>query len=381
MANHQIKKSWGVRETNFRNPSNNLKTQFLTKPPVDVVVFARDAEKPRINQEVQYKTVPSQFTSHETFRPQEFSSCGRHEDLSRSVQPQFLRASNEIVNDTNRRDSYVHHNSPMKASETNLDPRQGQYRSNCDNRTVNSVSRTYFKPIHPIRGNLSSIEIDRDYTSELDEDVKYSEHSRVQYNSDPYLPKLPVRPSYKNFDTLSPRSTNYDIIPTMKRVRLAIPHNSESNGNADVPASPKKSAYDESDDGSMIQVTINEGGDINIRNRCAEGGFGNNELSPRRRPTGFGDRLLPQVPENSGIDHDLKDANLLQKPAQNGLKYDNYKDSPENESPVDKFEHKNSRRVSSHGNSMGSNPNYLKRRRTAVFGLSPTSGLNIGAVM
>ena len=26
-------------------------------------------------------------------------------------------------------------------------------------------------------------------------------------------------------------------------------------------------------------------------------------------------------------------------------------------------------------------PTYLKRRRTAVFGLSPTSGLNIGAVM
>ena len=31
--------------------------------------------------------------------------------------------------------------------------------------------------------------------------------------------------------------------------------------------------------------------------------------------------------------------------------------------------------------SVTANPNYLKRRRTAVFGLSPTTGVNIGAVM
>ena len=374
MSTNQMPKTWGVHEPNFRNPSTSLKNQFITKPPVDVMVFARDAEKPRINQELQYKTVPAQFTSHDTFRPQEFSSCERNESLSRSTQHQFFRASNEIVNDKNIRESYVHHNSPLNTSETNLDPRQGLYRSNFDNRPMNSGSRSYFKPIHPampISGNLSSIEIHRDYTSELEEDVKYSvSNNRVQYNSDPYLPKLPERPSYKNFDTLSPRNTNFDNNPTMKRVRLAIPQKSNDND------SPKKSAYDESEDGSMIQVTINEGGDINIRNRCTE----NNELSPRRRPTGFGGRLLQQVPETSDRDQDLKDANLSQKPAQNNSKYD--KCSPETESFKDKLDTSgNTRRVSSYGNSIGSNPNYLKRRRTAVFGLSPTSGLNIGAVM
>lgn len=370
----QIQKGRGMQEQHSETQSVTPQNQFNARPPVDLVVFARDLLNTKADQELKYTTLPSPYTSLESFRSHEPSSNRADNLLSRTTRNQFQRSTTDSLDGTARRDIFGH--SPLKTSE-NLKHAQF-HRSNFDNRHPRSIARSHFKPIHPALSNsinLPSREIFGDYTSDLNGEPKNAKNSTVQYNSDPYLTKPSERQLYNNLDSSSPRNTNFEN-SNIKRVRLAIP---QTNGNH-VPASPKKSLYEESEDGSLLQVSINEEGEIDIRNRYS-GVLRNHEMSPRRRPSGFGGRLLPQVPESSILDQVETGSNCLQPPPQNGNKHDGPNGSAEEDSFNENFPQIDGRRMSSYTNSGVSNPTYLKRRRTAVFGLSPTSGLNIGAVM
>ena len=354
--------------------------QYDTKEPVDVVVFARNAENMRGSQDLKYSTVlSSRYTSHDSNLLQKVSS-GRQDDLSpRSSKQHFSNTPKDEIKDLAATSTFQHY-SPKKLLESNarhLGPSQLSY--NDDN-----VKQSHFKPIHPalsINGNYSSREVFRGYNSELEDECRYGEKSVIQFNSDPYLPS--VNDEYyssHNFNLPSSRNAKLENT-TMKRVRLAIPHYSEPDLNS-VTNHTYKAIYKDISDESLLQCRINdeERQELRSRNDAHSLQF---EMSPRRRPTGFGSRLLPQVPEQSAIETEFDDPSICRNSAScNDYQYDqDLGNESKNNRILSNSEQDDNSENRLQIQSSSNPPTYLKRRRTAVFGLSPTSGLNIGAVM
>ena len=354
--------------------------QYDTKEPVDVVVFARDAENMRGSQNLKYSTVlSSRYTSHDSNLLRNLSS-GRQDDFSsRSSKQQFSNSPKDEIKDVATTNTFQHY-SPKKILESNS-RHLGPSRVTCNN---DNLKQSHFKPIHPalsINGNYPSREIFRGYNSELEDECRYGEKSIIQFNSDPYLPSVNDKySSNQNFNLKSSRNAKLEN-SSMKRVRLAIPHYSEPDLNS-VTNHTYKAIYNDISDESLRQCHINEDERQELRGRNDVQSL-QYEMSPRRRPTGFGSRLLPQVPEQSAIESGFDDPSIYR----NSVSGNDYQCDEELE-----IQNKNDR---THSNceqddnsenqvqiqSSSNPPTYLKRRRTAVFGLSPTSGLNIGAVM
>ena len=354
--------------------------QYDTKEPVDVVVFARNAENTRGSQDLKYCTVlPTHYTSHESNLLQNLSS-GRQDGLSsRSSKQHFSNTPKDEIKDVAATSTFQHY-SPKKILESNA-RHLGPSQLSCNN---DNVKQSHFKPIHPalsINGNYSSREVFRGYNSELEDECRYGEKSVIQFNSDPYLPSVHDKySSSHNFNIPSSRNAKLENT-TMKRVRLAIPHYSEPDLNL-VKNHTYKAIYKDISDESLLQCRIDEEErpDLRSRNDAHSLQF---EMSPRRRPTGFGSRLLPQVPEQSAIDSEFDDPSICRNSASgNDYQYDQEQEIEcKNNRILSNCEQDDNSENQLQVQSSSNPPTYLKRRRTAVFGLSPTSGLNIGAVM
>ena len=354
--------------------------QYDTKEPVDVVVFARNAENMRDSKDLKYSTVLSpRYTSHDSNLLQSLSS-ERHDDFSyRSSKQQFSNTPKDEIKDVAATSTFQHY-SPKKLLESNA-RHHGQSQLACHN---DNVKQSHFKPIHPalsINGNYSSREAFRGYNSELEDECRYGEKNVIQFNSDPYLPSVNDKySSSHNFNLPSPRNAKLENT-TMKRVRLAIPHYSEPDLNS-VTNHTYKAIYKDISDESLLQCRINEEErqELRSRNDAHSLLF---EMSPRRRPTGFGSRLLPQVPEQSAIESEFDDPSICRNSASgNDYRYDQEQEiESKNDRILSNCEQDDNSENQLQVQSSSNPPTYLKRRRTAVFGLSPTSGLNIGAVM
>ena len=299
--------------------------QFSTKSPkVDVIVLARDTETTNINQKVQCTTVPSPYTSHGSFGSQSVASGRTDEILPWKSNKQFppTGVSNEIQNQIRPGPEFVY--------------------------------------------------------SPIEEGMQYQEKLMAQCYSDPYLHTSLERSSCQNLANFNPRDRHLNSIAlSRRRVRLAIPISGESNDYHIEQDSPKRSIYDGSNNGSsFLKVNADEEGDVDIRRQ---------EISPRLRPSGFEERLLRQVPETSVRTQLLMtNPNLLRPPTLQSQTIIHDEDQFDSEEDNNKMlPSKEDKLTPSNiiGNSSTGNTNYFKRRRTAVFGLSPTSGLNIGAVM
>ena len=343
-------------------------------------MYSREAENIRCNKDLQYATVPSSFYSSQEPNRLQHSTSGRQEDLSSMPSKlQFPNAPKDDISNASAGNTFQHF-SPKKSLEANLRNRQ-RTRMAVDEDNVN---RTHFKPIQPafsINGSHPTREAFKGYHSELEDESRYDSNNIIQYNSDPYLPNSREKHfSNQNFNPPSPRNNKLEH-STMKRVRLAIPHYSEPDLNS--ASNPQyKVFYEGPGDDSSFQLPSNENDRNDVRSRIESSSL-QFEMSPRRRPTGFGGRLLAQVPEQTAMELEIDDSGLSRSsPISDRRKYNLGPDfESRNKGDFDNFEHDDNSENRMPPNSSPNPPTYLKRRRTAVFGLSPTSGLNIGAVM
>ena len=354
--------------------------QFNTKEPVDVVVFARDAENIRGSLDLKYTTFSSShYSSRQSNAMEDIPSIRQDEFSSKQSIIPFSNGSKEDVNITSKQYVFQHY-SPKKLLEANskhLYPRRFPY-------DEGNITQNHFKPIQPVstrNGNHSSREGFRGFNSDVEEKSRYGNKRVIQYNSDPYLPNFHEKySSNQSVNQSSPRSTKMDNT-TMKRVRLAIPNYSEPDLNV-VSDPPNRVFYEDLGDESSLQVHMSEIERKDERKRLDSNSL-QFEMSPRRRPTGFGGRLLPQVPELSVMESDNENSHFYHQSS--SRQESNYRQKTEqiskNNRTVNPFDRDDNSENQSPSRTTSNPPTYLKRRRTAVFGLSPTSGLNIGAVM
>ena len=372
VSNIDLKSSPSRAQQQFRNQSE------LDRKPVDVVVFTPDATRTHSNQELQYTTVPSMDMSfHDSYNSSRIQS-NRLNDANNHSRPKsshYLRVANELLDNGTSYGEIYDHNAKNIADHLNLSPFN---RSILGKQQPSNIRNREFKPIHPAqRNDINGLPLKTSKTYDLtshDRDISTKYPNQGYYDSDPYLSNVPVANLYQNpKDHDSSRNSHLESI-AMKRVRLAIPKPVRPHMN--LPhISSSKSIDEGSELDSLLQISIDEGGEVNITNSYNMD-HGKQTGASTCRPTGFGGRILPQAPEASNNKPKLLDED------------NSVKSTSQNCNSQDAKTRKGSNDIvnGSHARSPSPNPysghqNYFKRRRTAVFGLSPTSGLNIGAVM
>ena len=371
-SNIDLKSSPSRAQQHFRNQSE------FDRKPVDVVVFTRDVTKTHSNQDLQYTIIPSMDTCfHDSYDSSRIQPSRLNDGVnpSRPQSNHYLRAANKLLdNGTSYREIYDPSTKNI-ADHLNLSPFN---RSILGKQQPLNINNREFKPIHPAhRNNINGLPLKPSKTydeTSQDRDISTNHPHHSYYESDPYLSNVPKANIYQNLkDHDSSRNAHLESI-AMKRVRLAIPQ--PVRPQMHVPRISSSKSIDEGSElDSLLQISIDEGGEVNITNSYNMD-HGKQTGVATCRPTGFAGRILPQAPEASNDKPKLVDEDTLVKiTSQNG----NNQDAKTRKGSNDIINDCNARSPSQ--NPYSGHQNYFKRRRTAVFGLSPTSGLNIGAVM
>ena len=369
VSNIDLKSSPSRAQQHFRNQSE------LDRKPVDVVVFTRDATRAHSNQELQYTILPSMDTAfHDSYDSSRIQPNRLNDGINptRPKSSRYLRVANKLLDNGTSNGEIYDHNTKNIADHLNLSPFN---RSILGKQQPLNICNREFQPIHPAhRNDINGLPLQPstkyDQPSQ-DRDISTNHPNQSYYDSDPYLSNVPVANLYQNLKHHDYSQNAHLESIAMKRVRLAIPQPVRPHMNAP-RISSSKSIDEGSELDSLLQISIDEGGEVNITNSYTMD-HGKKTGAATCRPTGFGSRILPQAPEASNDKPKLVDEeNLI---SQNG----NSQDAKTRKGSNDIVNDCNARSPSP--NPYSGHQNYFKRRRTAVFGLSPTSGLNIGAVM